>query len=72
MQNIIMDTDVSGFVPLRRFERPTRGLGNRCSILLSYRGNRVGKFASCIKVQLLSPDTIHKVSRGVQLNAPTG
>ncbi len=25
-------------VPLGRFERPTRGLGNRCSILLSYRG----------------------------------
>ena len=25
-------------VPLARFERATRGLGNRCSILLSYRG----------------------------------
>ena len=27
-------------VPLGRFERPTRGLGNRCSILLSYRGTQ--------------------------------
>ena len=26
------------FIPLGRLERPTRGLGNRCSILLSYRG----------------------------------
>ncbi len=25
-------------VPLGRLERPTRGLGNRCSIRLSYRG----------------------------------
>ena len=25
-------------IPLGRFERPTPGLGNRCSILLSYRG----------------------------------
>ena len=25
-------------VPLGRLERPTRGLGNRCSIQLSYRG----------------------------------
>ena len=25
-------------VPLARFERATRGLGNRCSIQLSYRG----------------------------------
>ena len=25
-------------VPLGRLERPTRGLGNRCSIHLSYRG----------------------------------
>ena len=28
-------------VPLGRFERPTRGLGNRCSIHLSYRGSRL-------------------------------
>ena len=28
-------------VPLGRFERPTRGLGNRCSILLSYRGRKL-------------------------------
>ena len=27
-------------VPLGRLERPTRGLGNRCSIHLSYRGNQ--------------------------------
>lgn len=27
-------------MPPRRFERPTRGLGNRCSILLSYGGYR--------------------------------
>ena len=29
-------------VPLGRFERPTRGLGNRCSIHLSYRGSKLG------------------------------
>ena len=27
-------------VPPRRFERPTCGLGNRCSIHLSYGGNQ--------------------------------
>ena len=32
-------------VPLGRLERPTRGLGNRCSIHLSYRGNlEIGGF----------------------------
>jgi hypothetical protein len=33
---------ITGFqVPLGRFERPTRGLGNRCSIHLSYRGSKL-------------------------------
>jgi hypothetical protein len=42
-------------VPLGRLERPTRGLGNRCSIQLSYRGTvEIGGFeppASAMRTQ---------------------
>ena len=35
------DEKLIAVVPRERLELPTCGLGNRCSVLLSYRGTRV-------------------------------
>ena len=47
-------TYYQNMVPPRRFERPTCGLGNRCSIHLSYGGSRqyAVQGRMCIKVEV--------------------
>ena len=53
-------------VPPRRFERPANGLGNRCSILLSYGGN--GGFRKRPIIQTLRLAHFTVFTFAVQLN----